>query len=129
MTCPILARRDQIRTVANRHASIPVSEPLIARAETDYVMAWVAQCHPLQTAQNATRLITEATAQLIAVRTKGDSRPLANDDSALRKLETECNEVEIALGVLRDQLNACHEDRFDRQDKSVRIFTRELQSA
>lgn len=116
----VIARREQFAAVAARHATVEVPAAVIARAEEDAALmpARAAWCRtPYGVAGkilSAAREISEVTSQIIVARNR-----VVIDDAALTKMDRDLNEVEEFVALLRDQLNAAREDRFDAQDKGV----------
>lgn len=116
----VLIRRDRFAAVAARHATVEVPVAVIARAEEDAAMtpARAAWCRvPYGIAGKiltAVREIREVTSRVIVAR---DRMVIA--DAALSQMERELDEVDAFAALLRDQINAAREDRFDAQDAGV----------
>jgi hypothetical protein len=121
----LTARRDALAQVADRHATVEVPAAVIARSEEEAAMAprlaiWARRPYGAAgKVQTAARELSETTARLIAGRkVLGDAGQVIADEF-LSQMEHELDEVTAVLALLRDQINAAREDRFDAQDARV----------
>ncbi len=113
----VLNSRARLAKVADRHATMAIPDAVINRAEEDAVMTptradWCKVPYGVNgKILVAAREIREVASRIIVAR---DSMTIS--EAALSQSERELDEVEEAVALLRDQLNAAREDRFDAED-------------
>ena len=114
---PVLQSRARLAQVAARHATVAIPDAVINRAEEDAAMTpmradWCKVPYGVNgKILVAVREIREVASRIIVARA---SMVIAAE--ALTQSERELDEVEEAVALLRDQLNAARGDRFDYQD-------------
>lgn len=126
-----LDRRDLFAAVAARNATVEVPAEIIARAEENDVLG-----RPVGNPDGkvfgiagkvltAARELRETTACLIVARNRLDGRGGVSYE-ALARITKDLDEVEAMMSVLRDQVNAAQDDRFDAEEGIVREWEASL---
>mgnify|MGYP006921321563 CR=1 FL=1 len=124
---PIQLRRSELAAVAARHATRPVPDAVIQRAEADDVMfpalavirGEVGIYGSAGNVLGATRYITESTAAVIVARKRAGKLGAQVSTEKRAEMKRQLDQLEEAMEVLRGQLSACDEDGHDAAD--VRI--------
>jgi hypothetical protein len=118
------ANQAALRAVADRHATLEIPAAVIAHADGDdallprvaVVRGEVAVPGSAGRIGAAAREIRQTLAALIVARKRGTALAATVAAQVLAQMEQEADTVEALLILLRDQVNAAREDRFDAQD-------------
>ena len=118
----VITRRELLAQVAERRATIEVPAAVLARAEEDEAMQPCRRASaqtPYGVAGKiltAAREVSQTASRIIVARKRASEAGQLIDDSALTQMDRELDEVEAFVALLRDQINAAREDRFDAED-------------
>jgi inorganic pyrophosphatase len=125
MSTDIQDRRLALRTIAERNASIPIPETLIAWAEstdcvtphTQVIDNQIRVVHVVGRLEHAAREVREVAAMTMITRKRAEMKGCRVADATDAAFKSSIKQIEDAIALLQDQLKAITEDEFDAQDR------------